>query len=105
MKTCTWGWDAQKKSDTMINYQLAYYKHFYSTIHNIDPKTIKTYFVLLKRTAKTNQVEIVERPMGPVKLKNSLKVLNNCANIIESKTFWKNKLSCNNCSYYKKECK
>lgn len=105
MKTCTWGWDAQKKADTMTNYQLAYYKHFYSAIHNVDPSKIKTYFVLLKRTAKTNQVEIVDRPTGAVKVKNSLKVLNNCANIIESKTFWKNKLSCGNCSYYKKECK
>ena len=47
-KSCAWGWDVEKKSDPMVTYQLTFYKHFYAKKHNIDPKTIETYFALLK---------------------------------------------------------
>ena len=34
-KTCSWGWDARRKSDTMTTYQLSYYKHFYSEMSGL----------------------------------------------------------------------
>jgi hypothetical protein len=103
-KTTYWGWDAKKKSDTMTNYQLAYYKHFFAKIKGIDPKEIDTFFVLLKRTAKKDSVEVVPSKIGTIKIKNSLKVLNNCVTTIERNVFFKNRLACQFCPYYKKEC-
>ena len=57
-KTCSWGWDAKKKADKMIVYQLIFYKHYYALKHGIDPNKIECHFGLLKRTAKRNEVEI-----------------------------------------------
>ena len=57
-KTCSWGWDAKRRSEPMTTYQLTLYKHFYAIKHGIDPKMIETHFALLKRTAKKNRVEI-----------------------------------------------
>ena len=28
-KSCSWGWDAKKRSDPMVTYQLTLYKHFF----------------------------------------------------------------------------
>ena len=43
-KTCSWGWDAQRKSDKMTVYQLSLYKNYFSNKHNIDHKDIETHF-------------------------------------------------------------
>ncbi len=51
-KTCSWGWDARRKNDKMVTYQLALYKNYFCQKHNIDPKKVETYFAFLKRTAK-----------------------------------------------------
>ena len=61
-KTCSWGWSRDKRSDPMTTYQLTYYKNYFAKKHNIDPKFIETYFVLLKRTAKNQNVEIIDAP-------------------------------------------
>ena len=37
-KTCSWGWDAKKRSDKMITYQLTLYKNFFCQKMNVDPK-------------------------------------------------------------------
>ena len=29
-KTCSWGWNSNKKTDPITNYQLTYYKNFFS---------------------------------------------------------------------------
>ena len=50
-KTCSWGWNAQKRADPMTTYQLTYYKHFYAQKFGVDPKDIETHFALLKRTS------------------------------------------------------
>ena len=68
-KTCSWGWDTKKRSDKMIVYQLVLYKYYFCKKHNIDPKNIETYFALLKRTAKKDNVEIFRVTSGPKKLK------------------------------------
>ena len=28
-KTCSWGWDAKKRSEPMVTYQLTLYKHYF----------------------------------------------------------------------------
>jgi RecB family exonuclease len=98
-KTCSWGWDMQKKSDPMTNYQLTLYKHFFGSIKNIDPKTIETHFALLKRTAKKDNVEIFRITSGPKKVENALKILNNAVHNINKGIFPKNRLNCKGCEF------
>jgi len=74
-KTCSWGWDSKKKNDKIINYQLSFYKNYFSKKHDIDPDDIFTYFVLLKRTSKKNIVEVVPVTNGKRKINNSLNLL------------------------------
>ena len=98
-KTCSWGWDMKKRSDPMTTYQLTYYKNFYAQKHNLDPKKIETYFILLKRTAKKNNVEVVRITSGSRKINNSLKLLENAVYNIEKQNFIKNRLSCKYCMF------
>lgn len=102
-KTCSWGWSSYKKTDAMTNYQLTYYKNYFSKKHNIDQSQIKTYFALLKRTAKKQNVEIFKVSSGPKKTDNSLKVLENAVINIERGTTVKNRLNCKYCNFHKTE--
>ena len=98
-KTCSWGWNAKKRSDPMTTYQIIYYKNFFAEKHNIDKKKIKTYFGLMKRTAKKDNIEIFEITSGPKRISNSLKVLENAITNIERGVSIKNRLSCKYCEY------
>ncbi len=102
-KTCSWGWSRDKKSDPMTTYQLTYYKNYFSQKHNIDPKNIETYFVLLKRTAKKENVEVLRVTSGPKKTQNSLNILENAVINIEKRNYIKNRLNCKYCKFYKTE--
>ena len=102
-KTCSWGWDSRRKNERMVTYQLAYYKHFFSKKHNIDPKDIETHFALLKRTAKSNKVEIFRVTSGDKKIENSLKLLDKAVYNIKQENYVKNRLSCTakfGCEFY-----
>jgi len=100
-KTCTWGWDAKRRSEPMTTYQLTYYKYYFSAKHNIDPKNIDTHFALLKRTAKKDQVEIFRITSGPIKTKNALNLLTKALHNISRKKYVKNRLSCTYCEFKK----
>ena len=107
-KTCSWGWDSRRKTERMTTYQLALYKQFFAKKHNIDTNIIETHFALLKRTAKSNKVEIFRTTSGNRKLENSLKLLNKAVYNIENNNFIKNRLSCTakyGCEFYEtKHC-
>ena len=98
-KTCGWGWNARKKSEPMVTYQLTLYKHYFAKKHNIDPKDIETHFALLKRTAKKNNVEIFRVTSGPKKTENALKLLNKALYNISRKNYIKNRLACARCEF------
>jgi ATP-dependent exoDNAse (exonuclease V) beta subunit len=98
-KTCGWGWDARKKAEPMVTYQLTLYKHYFAKKHNLDPKNIETHFALLKRTAKKNIVEIFRVTSGPKKTDNALKLLNKALYNISRKKYIKNRLSCGRCEF------
>jgi hypothetical protein len=71
-KSCSWGWDAEKKSDKIIGYQLALYKKFFSMANDINPENIETHFSLLKRTAKKDKhVELFRITSGKKKISNA----------------------------------
>ena len=102
-KTCSWGWNAQKKSSKLMTYQLTLYKKYFCQKHNVDPKNVETYFGLLKRTPKKNNVEIFRVTSGNKKTENALKSLNNFVYNVEKGLYFKNRLSCRYCSFYKTE--
>tara|TARA_Y100000034_G_C6689677_1_gene303619 strand:- start:11 stop:625 length:615 start_codon:yes stop_codon:yes gene_type:complete len=100
-KTCSWGWDARKKADRLITYQLTLYKHFFAKKHGIDPENIVTHFALLKRTARKDNIEIFKVSSGKIKTENALNLLNKALYNISNKKYFKNRLSCNRCEFYK----
>ena len=105
-KTCSWGWDMRKRTDPMVTYQLTLYKKFFAQKHNIDPSKIDTHFILLKRTAKKNFVELVDVSSGERKTSNATNLLMLAIKNITAKKVIKNKLSCKQCQFYKTEhCK
>tara|TARA_R110002020_G_scaffold332468_1_gene547870 strand:+ start:908 stop:1681 length:774 start_codon:yes stop_codon:yes gene_type:complete len=107
-KTCSWGWDARKKSDRMVTYQLTLYKHYFCQKMNVDPKNVETHFALLKRTAQKNHVEFFRVTSGKKKTENALKLIAMALYNIKNKRYIKNRLSCTSgygCKFYKtKHC-
>lgn len=102
-KSCSWGWDAKRKTDTMTTYQLSYYKFFYNMLTGVDLDNIDTHFVLLKRTTKNFPIELVKVSNGKKKINNSLKLLETAAYNVDNENFIKNKLSCSKCDFHKTE--
>lgn len=103
-KTCSWGWDAQKKSDKMVTYQLTLYKKFYAQKYNVDLDSIETHFALLKRTAKKGtKVELFRVTSGNKKIENATELLVNAVTNITKGNHVKNKLSCSKCNFNKTE--
>jgi len=105
-KTCSWGWNAKKRSEPMVTYQLTLYKHFFCQKMEVDPKDVETHFALLKRTAKKNHVEFFRVTSGPKKTENALKLLNTALYNIKNQRYIKNRLSCTGgygCKFYKTE--
>ena len=100
-KTCSWGWNARKKNDKILTYQLTLYKIFFSKKHNIDLKDIETHFILLKRTAKKDRVEPFRVTSGKKKVQNALNLLDKSIYNITSKRYIKNRTSCNLCEFNK----
>ena len=77
--------------------------NYFSKKHDIPVDNIETYFVLLKRTAKKENVEVVKTSSGPRKVENSLKVLQNAVINIERKNYIKNRLNCKYCKFHNTE--
>jgi len=105
-KTCSWGWNAKKRSEPMVTYQLTLYKNYFCQKMGVDPKNVETHFALLKRTAKNNPVEFFRVTSGPRKTENALKLLNKALYNIKNKRYIKNRLSCTGgygCKFFKTE--
>jgi RecB family exonuclease len=102
-KTTSWGWKAEKKGSPMVTYQLTYYKKYFAEKNDIDPKMVETHFCLLKRTAKTNAVELFRVTSGPRKTNNALKLLHDCVYNADTGNHIKNKLSCTYCDFNRTE--
>ena len=102
-KSCSWGWNIQRKTERMTTYQLTYYKNFFCAKHDVDPKNVETYFGLLKRTANKNRAEIFRVSSGPRKVKNSLQLLNKAVYNIHNKNHPKNRLKCEKCEFHRTE--
>tara|TARA_R110002020_G_scaffold172975_2_gene363549 strand:- start:9 stop:767 length:759 start_codon:yes stop_codon:yes gene_type:complete len=102
-KTCSWGWDAKRRSAPMTTYQLTLYKYFFARKMDIDPKNVETHFALLKRTSKKDKVEFFRVTSGPRKTENAKKLLKKALYNIKNKRYIKNRLSCKFCDFNKTE--
>ena len=102
-KTCSWGWDARRRSAPMTTYQLTLYKYFFAQKMEIDPKNIETHFALLKRTSKKDKVEFFRVTSGPRKTENATKLLKKALYNIKNKRYIKNRMSCKFCDFNKTE--
>ena len=102
-KTCSWGWDAKRRSAPMTTYQLTLYKYFFAQKMEIDPKDIETHFALLKRTSKKEKVEFFRVTSGPRKTENATKLLKKALYNIKNKRYIKNRMSCKFCDFNKTE--
>jgi ATP-dependent exoDNAse (exonuclease V) beta subunit len=100
-KSCAWGWDIRRRTDTMVTYQLTLYKHFYAQKYNLDIEKIKTGFILLKRTAKKDRVEYIPVTSGAKKTENAMNMLTTAVYNIHRNIRIKNRLSCSKCDFYK----
>lgn len=101
-KTTSWGWDAEKRSDTHKQYQLTLYKDFLCRRDGIDPKNVHTHFLLLKRTPPKKDPctqELVTITSGPKKINNANLWLQKNANGIKSKRRLKNRAACRMCDF------
>jgi hypothetical protein len=93
-KTCSWGWDARRRSEPMTTYQLTYYKHYFAIKHGIKPEDVETHFALLKRTSKNDRVEFFRVTSGPKKTSNAVNFLKKALHNITNKKHIKNRLAC-----------
>jgi len=97
-KTCSWGWKREKKSDTILSYQLVYYKHFWSQKYGVDPKDVDCHFVLLKRTAKAGKkAEFVRVTAAKKRTTDALNTLTKALHNINKKNYIKNRTACTDC--------
>ena len=97
-KTCSWGWRREKKSDTILAYQLVFYKHFYARKYEVEPKDVDCHFVLLKRTAKAGKkAEFVRVTAAKKRTTDALNALTKALHNINKKNYIKNRTACTNC--------
>ena len=97
-KTCTWGWRREKKSDTILAYQLVFYKHFYARKYEVDPKDVDCHFVLLKRTAKPGKkAEFVRVTAAKKRTTDALNTLTKALHNITKENYIKNRTACTSC--------
>lgn len=110
-KTCSWGWTQDKKRDRELQYQLFLYKHFLCKKFNLDPKNVRTAFVLLKRSPRKDDKAIEFFPVsaGPISVQRALDEINtditDMGKKIVDDSFERNRKSCKNewgdtCPYF-----
>lgn len=109
-KTCGSGWTPKMKSNKYKGYQLVLYKYFLAKKLNVDLEEFETYFALLKRKPKKNNVEIFKITSGPTKVKNALNLLERAIGAIEGGLYLKDKSVCRDkerfggwCNYHDSE--
>lgn len=94
------GWYASKRRDILTWAQIALYKHFWRTKNNIDIKSVRCGFVLLKRGAPLgNTCELVKVSVGPKAEDKCTSILRSMVLSMKRGLFLKNRNSCLFCDY------
>jgi hypothetical protein len=84
----------KKYRDKYKDYQLTLYKHFLSRKDEIDPKKVKTYFLVLERSKSKSIITLIPVTAGPVKVKNALFWMNRTLQLINRDIFLNNRTHC-----------
>ena len=98
-----YGWNAWKRKDFLIHAQIALYKKFWRTKFDYDCNNVGAGFVLLKRGAKKNPVDIFKVSVGPKTEDKAEKLLRSMLKSVRSGLYLKNRNSCKYCPYYNTE--
>ena len=98
-----YGWHARKKQDFLVQAQISLYKKFWRTKHNYDCKDVGAGFVLLKRGAKKNPIDLFKVSVGPKTEEKSDKLLRSMIKSVKSGLYLKNRNSCKYCPFYNTE--
>lgn len=84
-KTCSFGWDRAKREDRYLQAQIFLYKYFFCKKFDLDPKNVRTAFILLKKrppplSKGSNEtippVEFFPVSAGPVSVQRAVDLLN-----------------------------
>lgn len=101
-KTCSWGWPLEKKQDRNMHYQILLYKHFLCKKFGLDPKMVRTAFVLLLKRPRGDRTPVEFFPVsaGPVSVQRAIDELNMDLTQIKTKeeanSFVKDRKQCHN---------
>lgn len=101
-KSCSWGWDREKRQNRELQFQLLLYKHFLCKRFNLDPKNVRCAFVLLKKRPPKGvaPVEFFPVSAGPVSVQRALdELLSDITDMgarVSSGLFLKNRKFCKN---------
>jgi hypothetical protein len=94
------GWYASKRRDILTWAQIALYKAFWRNKKNLDIKSVKCGFVLLKRGGSPGSVcELVKVSVGPKAEENAIKILRTMVKTVRRGIYLKNRNSCLFCEF------
>ena len=98
-KTCSYFWPLAKRIDPKKTMQLAFYKYFYARKFNLPLTKVKCGFVLLRRSKKKGNCELVTVSIGDKAVEKAMGTIDNMLGYIQKKMFPKNRESCKYCPY------
>lgn len=98
-KTVGFFWPTSKRIDPKKTFQLVYYKHFFSRKTNTPLKDIRCGFVLLRRSKKPGNCELVTVSVGDKAVEKALATIDSMFGHIKKKMFPKNRTDCKLCPY------
>jgi hypothetical protein len=78
-KTCSWGWDREKKQDKELQAQLLLYKYFLCKKFKINPNLVRCMFILLKKRPgkkETTSVEFYQISAGATSVQRAVDEVN-----------------------------
>jgi len=102
-KTCSYFWPVAKRIDPKKTMQLAFYKYFYSRKFGLTLKDVKCGFVLLRRSKKPGNCELVTVSVGDKAVEKAMGTIDNMLGYIQKKMFPKDRGSCRFCPYVSTE--
>jgi len=97
--TCSYFWPVAKRIDPKKTMQLAFYKHFYARKHNLTLKDVKCGFILLRRSKKKGNCELVTVSVGDKAVEKAMGTIDTMLGYIQKRMFPKNRESCKYCPY------
>ena len=94
------GWYASKRRDILTWAQIALYKTFWRNKRNLDTKSVRCGFVLLKRGAPAGKIcELVKVSVGPKAEENAMSIFRSMVKNVRRGLFLKNRESCLFCEF------